>query len=150
MSVHEKLIPVVCVVFFISFGQLCFIVQRRFEVQFQFLKLLIEFSSSLVFYFCVVLIAFDHFSFGFAYNFLEDLLQHLLFVLFFRFDWTCVALDLWRFGYLLVNFFDWLIGVEEIQQFGEFFKIDCFEEGVIVVFELFFSFLDEGFVSAAE
>lgn len=150
MSVHEKLIPVVCVVFFISFGQLCFIVQRRFEVQFQFLKLLIEFSSSLVFYFCVVLIAFDHFRFGFAYNFLEDLLQHLLFVLFFRFDWTCVTLDLWRFGYLLVNFFDWLIGVEEIQQFGEFLKIDCFEEGVIVVFELFFSFLDEGFVSAAE
>lgn len=42
------------------------------------------------------------------------------------------------------------VSIEELEEFWEFIDGDCFEKSVVVVFQLFFPLLDEGFFGGAE
>ena len=109
---------------------------------------LVELPTGLVLNFSIVLVALDHLAFSLADDVLEDLLQQQLFIFGSLFHWT--AFRLRSLGRRFVVLLSRLVCVEEVQQFGEGLDVDGLEESIVVVFELFLSFLDEGLVGAAE
>ena len=142
VAVGKELVPVICIIVFVALWKIDNIQNSAFKVQFQFLELYIEFSAYLIFNIVIELVAFNHLFLVFNDNIIENSFDVFLFVL--SFTWRllviCPALHITRF---LRFGFDWFICVEKGQYLGHFINIDSPEESAIIIFQLFFTLLDE-------
>ena len=109
---------------------------------------MVKFSSNLVFDLSVILVALYHFSFGFCYNFLKYLFELNLFIFFL----ICYGIWgwIWRFSSWLIYFFEGFVGIEEVEEIREFINVYAFEESIVIILKLFFTFLNECLVSTSE
>ncbi len=146
VAIGEELIPIVRIILLIPLGKVHNIQNPTLQVDFQFLELDVELTTSFILDVVIELIALHHFLLILYYNLLENPLD--VFLLLFSFVRRVFSVC-WSFVALRLRL-DWLISVEEGKHFRHVIDIYCSEEGAIVVFELFLSFLDELFTGVPE